>query len=257
MRRALGLDDAMPRPRSEPERAEPTLSRPLDRFAPTQRRRFVQDGEVPVTVIRRDAPDGFAARQGTGVPMAGGAAGPTASRLQRAETALAAESAARERAERALNEAQATIRDLQTKLGHADLAKNEVLEQVRREREGIAGLRAAVQEQTALRQEVEARARAAERQVAALQAEIAEERAARKDAEKALRLAEEARESAERLVQVLTEEAAAAASPAATPTTRRGGASASARSKAAAADEPEPVKWWLPQPKTSTRRRGG
>ena len=73
------------------------------------RRRFVQDGEVPVTVVRRDAPD--AAHPGAAQ------SGPTSSRLQRVEAALAQETAARERAERALHEAQAMVQALQTKMG--------------------------------------------------------------------------------------------------------------------------------------------
>ena len=97
------------------------------------RRRFVQDGEVPVTVVRRDAPD--AAHQG------GGQAGPTSSRLQRVEAALAQETAGRERAERALHEAQATVQALQTKMGHNDLAKNEALAASKRQADEIVSLK--------------------------------------------------------------------------------------------------------------------
>ena len=48
---------------------------------------------------------------------------PTTSRLQRTEAALAAETIAREKAERSLSETQSVVRDLQTKIGHAELAK--------------------------------------------------------------------------------------------------------------------------------------
>ena len=100
------------------------------------RRRFVQDGDIPVTVLRRD--------QGHEAPVHRGAApaaAPTSSRLQRTEAALAAETAAREKAERSLAEAQSVVRDLQTKIGHAELAKNEAIETLRREREAWSQLR--------------------------------------------------------------------------------------------------------------------
>jgi len=83
------------------------------------RRRFVQDGEVPVTVIHPRPRQGLDA---LGPPRAG------ASPLERAEVAEAAlgtERAAREQAERLLREAQATILDLRTKQGHAELARAE------------------------------------------------------------------------------------------------------------------------------------
>jgi hypothetical protein len=82
-----------------------------------QRRRFVRDGEVPVTVIRRNyQPDG---EHG-------------ANQLDAARQAIRSEATAKERAERLLEEAQAMVRDLQTKLGHEHLAKDEALETVRR-----------------------------------------------------------------------------------------------------------------------------
>ncbi len=259
MRRALGLNGGVPRPRLEQERSEqPMMPRQADRFAPAQRRRFVQDGDVPVTVVRREPmTDSSAARQSLGGGIAAGLAGPTSSRLQRAEAALAAEIQTRDRLERSLADAQALIRDLQTKIGHAELTKAEVLEQVRQEKEGHAGLRASMQEQSALRQEAEDRARAAERQMAALHSELTEERSARKQAEKALHAAEEARESAERLVQVLSAEATPAA--AATPKPARGRAASPAvarpgRAAQTTTAEPEPVKWWLPQATPSKRR---
>jgi hypothetical protein len=64
-------------------------------------RRFVRDGEVPVTVIRRD-------HQPAGEPGI--------IRLDTVRQAIRSEAMARERAERSLEEAQVTIRDLQTKL---------------------------------------------------------------------------------------------------------------------------------------------
>src|SRR4051794_8163553 len=113
MRKALGLEGTTLR---LPLDLEPQWGeqghRPAERGAFSgHRRRFVRDGDVPVTVRRRD-------------PVAE----PGRSRLQQAEAQVAAEAAARTQAERALAEAQVQARDLQTKLGHAELAKNEALE---------------------------------------------------------------------------------------------------------------------------------
>jgi chromosome segregation ATPase len=70
-----------------------------------------------VAVIRRDhQPDGE----------------PGTNQLDVARQAIRSEAAARERAERSLAEAQVLIRDLQTKLAHERLAKDEALDSVRR-----------------------------------------------------------------------------------------------------------------------------
>jgi septal ring factor EnvC (AmiA/AmiB activator) len=104
MRQALGLNSlASPQTASE---HPPTLTN----GSHPQRRRFVRDGEVPVTVLHREHhPDGE-----TGI-----------NQLDATRQALRSETAARERAERSLEEAQTTIRDLQTKLAHERLAKDE------------------------------------------------------------------------------------------------------------------------------------
>jgi hypothetical protein len=149
MRHALGLRG------DTPTRSSTSGSQP-------QRHRFVRDGEVPVTVIHRDHhPDGGA---GT-------------NQLEAARQAVQAEAAARDRAERSLTEAQMTIRDLQTKLAHERLAKDEALETVRRA-------------------ETEAQAAAHAQETAV--AELAAERLARRYAEDALEQALEARQEAER-----------------------------------------------------------
>jgi chromosome segregation ATPase len=238
MRRALGLNGGM-RSRPEPERGDqPSQSRMQDRFSPAHRRRFVQDGDVQVAYVRQPDP---AARQ----PVQ---ASPLAARLQRVETTLAAETAARQLAERTLTEAQTTIRDLRTKLGHADLARNEATEALRRDRENQAAARAEFQEQIARQQEAEDRLKTLQRDLSAAQTALQEERGERKALEKALRAAEEARETAERLVRVLSEEEAAATATVTTLASRR---PAKASPKAAApvaveeTEEPEPVKWWL------------
>jgi hypothetical protein len=104
MRHALGLRGDAP-------------SRSSTSGPQSQRRKYVRDGEVPVTVLRRD-------QQRDGEHGA--------NQLDAARQAIRSEAAAKERAERLLEEAQATIRDLQTKLGHERLAKDEAREAVRR-----------------------------------------------------------------------------------------------------------------------------
>ncbi len=88
------------------------------------RRRFARDGDVTVVV----------AQPGTGVGTAhrpSAAAAVPVNRLANAEAALAAEQAARQRAERALNEAQAAIKRLQTQLVHAEMTSREATEGAR------------------------------------------------------------------------------------------------------------------------------
>lgn len=179
MRRALGLEGEVPRIRPQPERADPSLrpvERHTDRFAHSgHRRRFIHDGEVPVTVVhgvlqgRREHAEIGPVRNSNG--------GQPVNRLEAAEAALAAEVAARSHAERVLQEAQATIRDLQTKLGHAELAQREASEALRRERETAAAL-------DEYRREAELRLNA--------------EREAREASERKLTAEREAREAAER-----------------------------------------------------------
>src|SRR6185312_17052660 len=95
MRRALGLHNASPtQDRPVPSPAPPGASSP-------QRRRFVRDGEVRVSVIRRDQDDGA-----------------NTNKLDATRQALSEQIEAREHTEQLLQEAQATIRDLQTKLAH-------------------------------------------------------------------------------------------------------------------------------------------
>ena len=279
MRKALGLLGEGPRHRVDAERAESPL-RGGDRFnGGLHRRRFVQDGDVPVTVLRRD--------QGHESPVhrsVTAAVPPTTNRLQRTEAALAGETAAREKAERLLSETQILIRDLQTKIGHAELAKNEAMEALRREREATAQDRA----------EAQARIQGAEEAAQIYQEQLQEERQSRKALEKALSAAEAAREQlvlslskevpgqravfhAQELTEASkserpddepadiamrrTESARGAkmkveprgslleAEPEAAPVTARRG-----RAQVDAVAEPEPVKWWL-NTKTGNKRR--
>jgi hypothetical protein len=105
MRRALGLQSDGP---SQPTPNVPN-STPTMGLHP-QRRRFVRDGEVTVQHKEHSA----AAETGT-------------NQLAVARQALREQTAAREEAERALTEVQATIRDLQTKLAHERLARDEAV----------------------------------------------------------------------------------------------------------------------------------
>jgi hypothetical protein len=165
MRHALGLDspaqplappannDVTPSP--APERL--TLHRPP--------RRFVKDGEVPVTVVRRTPADGASGL------------GPAAmSQLEAARQTIRSQAVATERAERALADAQATIRDLRTKLEHERMARDETLQAISR---AEADRDAALAGQQTLR------------------AELAAERIGREKVEQELQRAIEARHLAE------------------------------------------------------------
>lgn len=268
MRRALGLDGDAPRHRPDTERTE-SAPRISDRFGGSpqfggghlggahggtmHRRRFVQDGDVQVQVVRRDSPDG-----GVNRPTL---AAPTSSRLQRVEAALAAETVAREKAERALADLQATLRDLQTKIGHAELAKNEAVETLRREREAMSTLRQSAAERDQILAEATERAEAAEDEAAEARRALAQERQARTAAERALKDAVNAREEAERLLDaaIAGAEPAAPALPVAAapvsdlfdaplPQPRRRGRPPIVRPQPTLESEPEPVKWWLMKP---------
>jgi hypothetical protein len=219
-----------------------------DRFnGGLHRRRFVQDGDIPVTVLRRDQVHEAPVHRGVVAPAA-----PTTSRLQRTEAALAAETAAREKAERSLMETQSVVRDLQTKIGHAELAKNEAIEALRHERESIAQVRAEGHARDERLQQALEHVRHAERGAQACEERLAEERNLRKTAERALRGVEAALETAEQLVRTLSEEVPV---PPRVEQHRRSGiiaapeVAAPARCGRPAADpaaaEPEPVKWWL------------
>ena len=254
MRKALGLMGEGHRHRADPERSE-APHRSSDRFSGgLHRRRFVQDGDIPVTVVRRDQSHDLPVHRGTPAAVQ-----PSNSRLQRTESALAAETAAREKAERSLADVQALVHDLQTKIGHAELAKNEAIETLRRERDVASQLRAEAHGWREQLDDARAQVKAAEQAAASWQDQLNEERQARKSAEKALRLAESAREEAERLVHALSEEAPA---PSRSGSIRRPHvepevvAATSRRSRVVEtpAVEPEPVKWWLNTKPAGKRR---
>jgi len=181
----------------------------------------VQDGDVPVALVSRSRPQ--EADMPTAAPTNRGAI----------EAALHQEHAARERAERSLQEALATVRDLQTKLGHAELAQREASAAAQAARDAADALRAAHQEREARWHE-----------------DLTAERAARAAAEAALTEAVSARTLAERtrrMASVAAPTAAVqgtAAEPAKAPAKR---ASKGTRQDASTPRqrEPQPVKWWL------------
>ncbi len=206
------------------------------------RRRFVQDGEIPVTVVRRDA----ATESQT----------PQSSRLQRTEAALAAETAARERAERALHDAQAQIAALQTKIGHAELARIEAVEIAKREKDALSQLRESSEGSEEQLQTLREQLEFADQTRREAQAALHDERNARKSAERALRDMTDRAEQAEAMLRQVEE--TADASPVEGPVAqrllpvraaaRRGrppGSKSMLKVIASPVSDAEPVKWWL------------
>ena len=112
MRRVLGLNH-QPTPGHEPP---PRTSTGVGAAHP-HRRRFVRDGDVPVTVVHREHD------QGAGT-----------NKLDAAQEALHEQMAARGQTEQLLQEARATIRALETKLAHERIAREEAIRQLEEER---------------------------------------------------------------------------------------------------------------------------
>ncbi len=233
MRRALGLANdragrsGQPRPEHSPPK--PSAHLPIrGPSAPRPRHRFVQDGDVPVALVGRQRPAD--ADLSAAAPTSRGAT----------EAALLQERAARERAERSLQEALATVRDLQTKLGHAELARREASAAAQAARDGADALRAAHQGREARWRE-----------------DLTAERAMRAAAEAALAEAAGARKSAKRRIERMisaTAPAAAEQGAAAEPAKAVAQPAPKGTRKAASASrqrEPQPVKWWL----NSAKRR--
>ena len=245
MRRALGLHGEGARPRPDMDRQDPGHRMGGGLFGQTpHRRRFVQDGEIPVTVVRRDPGD----------TPGGTPAGPTSSRLQRLEASLAAETAARDKAERALQEAQAATQALRTKIGHHELEKNEAVAAGRRDREEVVSFRQELSETKILLDETKTLLTEAESELRALRAEMLQEPRGRERAERLLREAVEAAEEAEEeTVEAMPlRKATPARAEIARPPARRG------RPPNVRPDpepEQEPVKWWLSEPKAAVKRR--
>jgi hypothetical protein len=235
MRKALGLSGEGSRSRPEGERNDSAPRLGAGFLQGAHRRRFVQDGEVPVTVVRRDVPD--PAHHGTGQTP------PTSSRLQRVEAALAAETTARESAEKQLHEVRAALQALQTKIGHNDLAKSEAVAVSKRQAEEIVSLTEELAAASERLREIQAHAHDVDAELETLRAELSEERRGRK--------------LAERLLREATEEAPAAEAPEQAQIERipaRRGRPPAVRPPAEETED-EPVKWWLLPSKTAAKRR--
>ncbi len=202
MRQALGL-------RNGPSSGGPVLQR---REGEQRGRRFVKDGEVPVVVVNsgsRDAGDGSA-------PV---------NRIAAAEATVRAERGAREHAERALAEAQATVQHLRTQIAHSEMAHREALSAERTAREAA---------EQALREANEALAAAEART-----AELAATQRIRRPRPEIVAASERP-----------ADEPADLSEP--TPRARVGRPRKVVA--AVAEDEQEPVQWWLPSFRAARKR---
>ena len=230
MRRALGdLENQgsgrghdAPRPRPD--------NRLADRHSGERpRARFVQDGDVPVTVLNRSRPH-----------EAEGAGGGS-NRLSVAEAALASERTMRLRAERAVAEAQAALHDLQTKLGHAELARQELAGRVELDKAAFEAERAALQArevtlseelaaERATRQRLELAPKAARRSVRGSPLSETNDTPEMRDASEATDRGEERVGAHRQAAETAPKRARQAGRP---------------RASGAKKVEPKPVKWWL------------
>ncbi len=197
MRRALGL-----RQGSSPSgQVSSNLPHP-------QRRQFVRDGDVPVEVLH--GPDNSS----------------RVNQLAATREALQAQTTAREESERMLAEARHTIHDLQTKLGHERLARDEAVQRVESAKRDVEqNLAAAWQELEAERSLRMTTAR--ERDQAIIGRQAAEDR---------LRQTKDARKVVRRAKAV-----APAEPPATAPQPRRRG-----RPPKVPRDDAAVVEWWTP-----------
>jgi hypothetical protein len=149
MRRALGLD------RGTSPVSQPTHS-PNPSNGPHQRRHFARDGDIPVTIVHSDSGSRF-------------------QQLDAARQTLRQQTAAHEEAERLLADARNTIDDLETKLGHERLARDEVTQRIDAERLQIEEALTAMQEELAIERAKRARAES-ERDEAVVATQTAERR---------------------------------------------------------------------------------
>jgi len=199
MRRALGLG-------RETSPVSQVTHSPNASNGPHQRRHFARDGDVPVTIVHSDS-------------------GGRLQQLDTARQALRQQTAAREEAERALADARNTIHDLETKLGHERLARDEVMQRVNAER---------LQFEEALN---------------AAQEEQAADRARRMAAEREREEAVVATQTAEQQLRQRTAVKAALPPPAPFPADqpqRRRGRPPKVVPQDIAADNSEIVEWWSP-----------
>jgi hypothetical protein len=132
MRRALGLqDETSPRP-------HPNHSASAVNGSHRPPHRFVRDGEVPVVHLDHH-PHGE----------------PGANQLDAARQTIRSLTAAREHAERSLEQAQTTIRDLRTKLAHERLARDEAVARAGTERHAAEQAQTELAAERAARQHAE------------------------------------------------------------------------------------------------------
>lgn len=215
VRRALGLDAAGPG--SVRSSQAPRSASPFN--ADRAKRGFGQDGKVDVVIVHGRRTNG---QHGSDPHWAGG---PSAiNRVETAEAALKAEREARERSERGLAEAESTIRELHTKLGHTTLAIDEARDAARQSQAGMLSAEAA----------------------------LTAERDARESVEKALEEAYLSRAATEqRLHQISAAKRLTSVVPDNHSTDMTGHASASrqstvvSRKTSAISTEPKPVRWWI------------
>jgi hypothetical protein len=200
MRRALGLDRET-LPASQPTNSHSSFN------GPHQRRHFARDGDVPVTIVHSDSGSRF-------------------QQLDATRQSLRQQTAAREEAERLLADARNTIHDLETKLGHERLARDEVMQRANAER---------LQFEEAL---------------TAAQEELAAERGRRAAAERERDQATVATQTAEQRLRQRTAVKAALPPPASFPSDhqspRRRGRPPKVARQDAAPDDSEIVEWWSP-----------
>jgi len=223
MRRALGLEGEQPRPSVAPPAGErvPVLNRP--------KRRFVADGEIPVVHGRLQR------RDEAGGPQAP----PGPNRVEAAETTARFERDAREKAERLLAEAQATVHDLQTRVGHAQLAATEAHNALEAERAAAEALRTALHEAEQQAATARAEKEAVEQMLQAAQVAAAVPRQDRSEPD-----------TPDTTAPTIPRRRGRPRKVAATPPVSRPRAGA-VKKVAASAPESKPVRWWLkPKPKS-------
>ena len=158
MRRALGLDRETS-PASQPTNSHSSFN------GPHQRRHFARDGDVPVTMVHSDSGSRF-------------------QQLDAARQALQQQTAAREEAERLLADARNIIHDLETKIGHERLARDEVAQRINGERLQIEEAFATVREELAGERALRARAES-EREETVVATQAAEQQLRQRTAVKA------------------------------------------------------------------------
>lgn len=188
-------------------------------------RRFAQDGDVPVVVLnaRRDH------ASGTGSPV---------NRVAAAEAAARTEREARERADRALKDALATVHDLQTRQGHIELARHEAVEAARKSAAELESLRQALAEHQQELDAAQAALQASEAKARASQTALAAEQKLRQAAETALEDALAARDLAETRQREAMADKAVPPRKRATPGARKRAGSSAAPAKVRASAKP-------------------